>query len=530
MVCRGVVGTVPSRIRSRVARLLVAVVAIAAVVTLDAGTSLAGDCPNSGDYTLRLAQADAAVIGEAIQSGPDGAVIEVDRVVKGSGDPDRINVDFDPVAGSLPEGRRGFLLHSDDGGSPTLTACDVVDPDELAAAVVAGTPGEATYLIAAARPFGMAVLDASGNTLGYHLGDEVITAVSLCPGGQRVALGTRQDRDPEVVLLDLNTWEALSHTSLSGSAWEVSELVCRSQDGADFDAVVRQECIGAWVASSRDSDLTIQPVPESRGGAQIQDDMVYVGTGEQANIITAYSLPSFEVVSSQEIPLDAVAVGAWSINPGGTTAAVPTTDGLKIVDLETRDIIATLDEGLTDDLELSRPILRWVDDETLDVVKPAILVAGPQEPGTLMTVSIDGSVLTQEEIAGLADLDLAGTEPVLLTSTRILLGTDGASSIPIPQDTELPRAIVALEQPVEVEPFPAAAVGTVLDLTQFASTATATSPPTTTSTIAATSSTQTPTPDTSDSTRRPTIVAIALLVMSAVAVGTLALGRRRQHS
>lgn len=530
MVRRGLAGATSSRTRSWAARLSVAVVAVAVVVTVDGRTSLAGDCPNSGDYSLRLARADAAVIGEAIRSGPDGAVIEVERVVKGSGGPERLDVDFDSVAGAIADGRRGFLLYGDDGGSPTLTACGVVDPVELAAAaVVAGTPVEAAYLVAAGWPFGMAVLDTSGNTLGYYFGEENITAVALCPGGQRVALGTRRDQDPEVLIFDLTTWETVSHTSLFGSAWEVSELVCRSSDGADFDAIVRQEEIAAWIASSRDSHLTVQPVPEARGGGQIQGDVVYIGTGEDANVITAYSLPTFAVISSQEIPLDAVAVGAWSINPAGTIAAVLTTHGLKIVDLETQDIVGTFDNGLADDLSLSRPILRWVDDETLDVVKPAILARGPQEPGTFVMVRADGTMLATEEIAGLASLDLVGADPVLLTSSRILLGIEGPSSIPVPQDTDLPRAIVAFEEPVEVAPFHAAGIGDVLDLTPFESTVLTTSTPAATTTTAVTT-TQTATTDTSESTSGSAMVAMALLAIAAVALGALVFDRRRPRS
>jgi hypothetical protein len=510
------------------ARSIVLAVVVAALVSVGAGVSLGSTCGTNGDLTLRLAQADAAVIGEASPSGPSDAIIEVEQVLKGSGDPNTLEVWVDDSFGPVPQGRRGFLLSGPQEGPLSVNACDVVDPDGLASASSPSIePGEAAYLVTAGGPYSLAALDASGNPIGYYTGNGTLTAISLCDGGQRVALGTRSD-EPEILILDLQTWEAVANVSVPGASGEVSDLVCRSADGDDFDAIVRQPEIAAWIASSRDLSLSVEPVLESRGGGQIAGDVAYVGTGEYANTITTYSLPSLDVISQQEVPLDVVATGAWAINPSGTTAAVMTTDGMTIVDLVTLSSVAGPPIGQTSDPQLSTPALRWVDDQTLAVVEPAALAIGPQEMGAFSRIGADGTMVDREEIAGLAALAVTDGEVVLLTTNEILVD-DGRSSVPLPQDTSLPTALVALERSIEIPPFHAATTGTELDLTVFESTST-----TTTSTLAATATSAAPTtipsevPDTGGGpSASRTVPTVVLAVIALAAIGAFTFGRRR---
>lgn len=509
------------------ARSMVLSVVVAALVSVSAGVSLGSTCGTNGDLTLRLAQADAAVIGEASPSGPSGAIIEVEQVLKGSGDPNTLEVWVDDSFGPVPQGRRGFLLSGHQEGPLSVNACDVVDPDGLASASSPSIePGEAAYLVTAGGPYSLAALDASGNPLGYYTGNGTLTAISLCDGGQRVALGTRSD-EPEILILDLQTWETVANVSVPGASGEVSDLVCRSADGDDFDAIVRQPEIAAWIASSRDLSLSVKPVLESRGGGQIAGDVAYVGTGEYANTITTYSLPSLDVISQQEVPLDVVATGEWAINPSGTTAAVMTTDGMTIVDLATLSSVAGPPIGQTSDPQLSGPALRWVDDQTLAVMEPAALAIGPQEMGAFSKIGADGIMVDREEIAGLAALAVTDGEVVLLTTNEILVG-DGRSPVPLPQDTSLPTALVALQRPIEIPPFRAATTGTELDLTVFESTSTTASTLTATATSVAptTISSEVPATGGGQSANRtaPTIV---LAAIGLAAIGAFTVGRIR---
>lgn len=308
---------------------LALVVGLAQPGASNAGGEVRADSPTTTapfQLGVRLADADAVVVGQVVARSGDVVTFRIDEVLRGTGSPAEIKFIVRPSnpGDTLPDGPTGLIFESvASRGTLVIETAEFVDIDELRQAM---DPGPIRWLV-------------NGDQLTAYSDDFFplrrmdygsFAAVDVCPGNTHFVVGsTASPRGIGVV--DLQSLSEVAFFPVSGLTAPlghlsviITDIECRANDGSEVLAVTGPGR-DAWQGGAEYQLITVRDgVIASRSigpaYASIGEGGFAINVGcPQITLVDPATLRDLETLDTGD--QSCAFAGAWHVSPEGSRAA-----------------------------------------------------------------------------------------------------------------------------------------------------------------------------------------------------------------